>query len=312
MSKRKYSIREIAEALNRSASSISEEISHNSVNGVYDPKKAAHKAYVRRKYSKFQGMKIVGDEQLKKFVDDHLYDEHSPPAISGRIKHREKNLPYISKTAIYDYIQSIHGRKIEAFMKSVKPKRKSGPKNRKHLSDRTFIDKRPKYIQNRKRIGDAEADFIVSGKTGKGILLVLTDRKSRAVFIEQILLITTRQVWLALRRIQRRFPELRTMTLDNDLLFQKHKELERKLKVKIYFCDPYKSWQKGQVENTNKHIRRYIPKRSNISSYSRSFIYNLEHRLNRRIMKCLKYRKPEEALQAERRKGATGQRRHLA
>lgn len=305
-------MRDIANELKRSVSSISTEISNNSVNEEYDPIKADHKAYWKRYNARYQGMKIVGSKQLKKFVDDHLYDEQSPTAISGRLKHREKNMEYVSKTAIYDYIKSIHGREIESFLKSIKPKRKSGPKNRDHLIGRVFIDKRPKYIQNRKRVGDAEADFIVSGRTGKGILLVLVDRKTRAAFLEQILSITTKQVYLALRRIKNRFPELKTMTLDNDLLFQKHKELERLLKITIYFCDPYHSWQKGQVENANKRIRRYIPKRSNISSYSKSFIDNIELKLNRRIMKCLRYRRPNEVLEEERRKHALGERRHLA
>lgn len=246
-------------------------------------------------------MRIALDKNLKKFVEGSLYDDQSPEIISGRIKKHEKHLQPISQDSIYRYVKSIHGRKIEAFLNSIKTKRRRRPKNKGRLTDRTFIDKRPKYIQYRKRIGDAEADFIVSGKSGKGILLVLTDRKSRAVFIEQILLTTTRQVWLALRRIKRRFPELKTLTLDNDLLFQKHKELERKLKIKIYFCDPYKFWQKGQVENRNQRIRRYIPKGSNISSFSRSFIYNLEQKLNRRPMACLKFKKPSEILTEQRR-----------
>ena len=305
-------MRDIAEELKRSVSSISAEISTNNVNGEYDPIKANRKAYWKRYNAKYQGMKIVGSKKLRRFVDDYLYDEQSPTAISGRLKHHEKNLEYVSKTAIYDYIKSTHGRKVESFLKSIKPKRKSGPKNRDRLNGRVFIDKRPKYIQIRKRVGDAEADFIVSGRTGKGILLVLVDRKTRSAFLEQILSITTRQVYLALRRIKNRFPELKTMTLDNDILFQKHKELERLLETKIYFCDPYHSWQKGQVENTNKRIRRYIPKRSNISFYSRSFIDNIELKLNCRVMKCLKYRRPKEVLEEERRKRALGQRRHLA
>lgn len=301
----------MARALKRSPSTLSAEISSNSVNGKYDPNKAQHKAYWKRYNSKYQGMKIVGDQQLKKFVDQHLYDDQSPPAISGRLEHQEKNLPYVSKNAIYGYIKSIHGRKIESFLNSIKPKRRRRPKRRGRLTDRTFIDKRPKYIQNRKRVGDAEADFIVSGKTGKGILFVLIDRKTRAAFLEQILLISTRQVLLAAKRIKRRFPELKTMTLDNDLLFQKHQELEKKLNIKIYFCEPYKSWQKGQVENTNKRIRRYIPKSSNISSYSKSFIYNLEKRLNRRMMACLKHKTPAEVLEEERRKNQRQRLRHF-
>lgn len=87
-----------------------------------------------------------------------------------------------------------------------------------------------------------------------------------------------------------------SVTTDNDILFQKHKVLEKLLKVPIYFCDPYSSWQKGTVENINKHIRKYIPKGTDISQYSRYFINRIEDKLNSRFLKCLGYKTPEETL----------------
>jgi IS30 family transposase len=81
-----YSFRDIARILGRSVSTISDEIKLNSVKGKYDPKKAHHKAYARRKYSKYQGMKIVKDKRLREFIDEKLYDDQSPRAIAGRLK----------------------------------------------------------------------------------------------------------------------------------------------------------------------------------------------------------------------------------
>ena len=75
-------------------------------------------------------------------------------------------------------------------------------------------------------IGDAEADFILSGKSGKGILLTMADRKSRISFIEQILEVTIPNVHRAFVCIKKRFPELKTVTTDNDLLFAWHPQLE--------------------------------------------------------------------------------------
>ena len=136
-------------------------------------------------------------------------------------------------------------------------------------------------------MGDTEADFIVSGKTGKGILLVVIDRKARIVFIEKIVKVTIENVHKSFAKIKQRFPEMKTITIDNDILLQKHKELERLLNVKIYFCHPYSSWEKGTVENINGHIRKYIPKSSDISKYSEYFIKKIEAKLNRRFLKCL-------------------------
>lgn len=83
---KRYSLRSVAKVLKRSVSAISDEVKLNSVKGKYDSKKAHHKAYVRRKYSKYQGMKIVKNKELKKFVEEKLYADQSPRAIAGRLK----------------------------------------------------------------------------------------------------------------------------------------------------------------------------------------------------------------------------------
>ena len=284
----------------RSVSAISDEIKINSVLGKYNPEKAHHKSYVRRKYSKYQGMKIVQDKELKEFVDKNLYGDQSPRAIAGRLKKREKHLSYTSKDSIHRYIKSVYGRRIEAYRNKTKPRRRPRKTKGAKLKDRTFIGKRPEIINARIRVGDVEADFIISGKTGEGILLVVVCRKLRVAFIEQILNVNIQNVHRAFKRIKKRFPEMETITTDNDLLLQKHKELEKLLEVKIYFCDPYSSWQKGGVENANKYIRKYIPKGSDISKYSKCVIKKIENKLNNRIMECLDYATPCEALEKHR------------
>lgn len=302
-----YSLRDIASALFRSISTISDEIGHNKVNGVYNPKKAAHKAYVRRKESKYQGMKIVEHSALQTFVEEMLYDDQSPANISGRIKKHEKHLPTLSKDSVYRFIKSVYGRKIESHRNKRRGKQ-THPRGRlTSLFERTFIDKRPKHINARMRVGDVEADFIVSGKRGVGILLVVVDRKLRVAFIEQILNVSIVQVHQAFLRIQERFPEMHTITIDNDILFKQHEALATLLGVRIYFCHPYHSWEKGTVENTNGVIRKDIPKGSDISQYSKRFIQKIEDKLNRRILECLKYRTPAETLaQVRKRKKRRG------
>lgn len=293
--------------MGRSASTISDEINLNSVNGEYDPKKADHKAYARRKYSKYQGKKIVDNPKLQDFIEENLYDDQSPTNISGRIKKHEKHLPFVSKESIYRYIKSVYGRRIEYY----RSKRKKRRRNRRQkicdkLRDRKFIDERPKIVGKRGRIGDAEADFIVSGKSGKGIILVVADRKSRCAFLEQILKVTIENVHLAFLKIKKRFPEIKTITADNDLLLARHKELEKLLNVTIYFCHAYSSWEKGTVENTNGYIRRDIPKGIDISKYSKQFIRKIENKLQRRFMDCLDNLTPKEVLENYRKQKKRG------
>jgi len=313
--RKKYSFRDIARELKRSASTIHDEIKLNSTKRKYDPVKAHHKAYVRRKYSKYQGMKIVQNRQLRDFVERELLRDQSPANISGRIKKYEKHLPAVSKNIVYRYIKSPYGRRIEHYRVKRKTRRWRRRAKSKKLQDRTFIDKRPEYINKRKRIGDAEADFLMSGKTGKGVILNITDRKSRAIFLERIIVVTTDNVALAFKRIKRRFSELRTVTTDNDLLLQFHKKLEKSLGIKIYFCHPYHSWEKGTVENSNKYVRRDIPKGSNISKYSKKFIQKIEIKLQQRFMRCLNHLTPYETLQKYRkikkRRGAALKKQNL-
>lgn len=121
-------------------------------------------------------------------------------------------------------------------------------------------------------------------------------RKLRITFIEQIIETNLKNVHKAFKRIKKRFREMKTITSDNDILLQKHKELEKEIKVKIYFCHPYSSWEKGTVENINMHIRKSIPKGSDISKYSKSFIRKVEDKVNRRMLECLNFLTPSEAL----------------
>jgi transposase, IS30 family len=253
----------------------------------------------------------VAHSRLRAFIDTKLLDDQSPRAIAGRLKKKEKHLPQVSKDSICRYTKSVYGRKIEARRNKMKPSRRIKRPQAKKLRERTFIGKRPKIINTRERVGDTEADFILSGKTGKGILLVVVCRKLRLVCVEQICSVTIRAVHRAFKRIQKRFPEMKSITADNDLLLQKHKELEKILGIKIYFCDPYSSWQKGSVENANKHIRRYIPKGSDISRYSKYRIKKIEKKLNDRIMECLNFATPSELLAGHRyKKNALRRRQH--
>ena len=191
----------------------------------------------------------------------------------------------------------MYGRRIE-YYRSKRKRRRWNRRRRtaEKLKDRKFIDQRPKIVEKRCRIGDAESDFLVSGKSGTGVILNVTDRKSRNIFLERIIKVTIKNVHRAFVRIKKRFPELKTITTDNDLLLRMHKELEKLLDVTIYFCHAYRSWEKGTVENSNKYVRRDIPKGSDISKCSAQSVHAIEHKMNRRIMAVLDHRTPYEVL----------------
>lgn len=282
----------IARTLQRGKGTISEEIKHNSVNGAYNAKKAHHKAYVKRKYSKYQGMKIVENPETRNYVEKHLRDDQSPETIAGRIKEVDTDIPYAGKGAIYKFVYSVYGRHLEKFLYHKAVHKKSGPKRKKHgtLTNRVFIGERPQYIDQRRDFGDWEGDFIVSPKDGSGVLLVLHERKSKYTIMKKLMTRNNDEVNNTIYEITGGMVCLNSLTLDNDIAFKKHKELSALLRTTIYFCEPYKSWQKGGVENMNKQIRRYIPKRTDISKVSEEFIKKVENKMNNKFRKCLNYR----------------------
>lgn len=297
---KKKSIRAIALMLGRSTSCISNEIKLGSVNGMYNAKKAEAKARLRRKESKLQCMKIAMDKELKEFVIENIKDHQSPEGISGRLKNIEKNIPYASTKAIYKFVESPHGRQIEEYLYSNSVKKKTGPKDkpRVHLDGRMMIDERPLDVYNRLEFGHLEGDFIESGKDGKGSLLVLVERKTRYPFLAYLEDKSTKNVNNLIGFLLKDLP-IQSLTLDNDLSFQKHKELSKLLKTTIFFCHPQSPTEKGTVENRNKAIRRYLPKKCDLSKYSKEYIEEIQNKLRNKYMKCLNYKTPKEAFNIE-------------
>jgi transposase, IS30 family len=280
--------------MERSPNTISEELRRNKVKGRYRPVKAEAKSRNRERYAHTQRRKMVYYQDLKREVVSRLKDGQMPRAIARRITRHEKHLVSISKDAIYRWLDTSYG----AAVKNLLQKRKRHPKRGYHgtLDGRTFIDKRPKIIDGRGRVGDSEFDFIVSGRDGKGIFLTVVDRKLRKCFVEKILPVSIRNFEKAFLRIKKRYPEMRTGTTDNDLLLKRHKRLEKLLGIKIYFCHPYSSWEKGAIEHVNGVIRRDVPKGSDLSKCSRRFIRRIEEKINRRPMECLGDWTPDEMM----------------
>lgn len=234
--------RRIARLISRSRNAVNYEIAANSVNGSYDWKKADAKARQRRKASKYQGMKVVQNSALWQFVAEKLQTDWSPEEISGRIKYTEKKLPYVSPKGIYTFIQSCYGGALSIFLRYRGKKKRSGSGAKaSSLTDRVFIDKRPKSIEKRRRFGDFEGDFIVSGKSGKGVLLVLVERKSRYVVIRRLLAQKCDEINTLIAQILGGFVVFNSLTLDNDIVFRKHKILSRILRRPVYFTHPYHS-----------------------------------------------------------------------
>lgn len=291
-----YSLTQIAKALQRSKSTISEEVAKRLTKGSYDPQRAHLKASVKRSNSKYQGMKIIKNKGLRQFIENKLNDDWSPEQISGRIEYIESSIKKISYKSVYKYIHSSYGGVFERRLRYSKRGKGKRKYTKDKVQDRTFIEEREEIVNNRGRFGDWEGDFIVSGKSGQGVLLVLHERRSRYPLIRKINSRKTEVINKEIKKMIGGFVAFNSLTLDNDLSFSKHKELSENIGAPIFFCHPYHSWEKGAVENTNGLIRQYIPKGDNISKYSKEFVGEIERKLQTRPRKCLGFKSPLEVM----------------
>ena len=66
------------------------------------------------------------------------------------------------------------------------------------------------------------------------------------------------------------------------------------LGIAVYFADPYSSWQRGANENSNRQLRAYLPKRSDIRSLTQKELDNIAWELNNKPRKRLQWHTPQE------------------
>lgn len=292
--KKGYSIRSIASALGRNPSSVSREIKANSVNSEYDPDKANHKAYVKRWQSKYQGMKIRENEWLEKEIRTRLMDFHTPEEIAGRLN-EDYGQTIISFKTIYKYLYSGYGQSFCKYLPSrqYKPKpRDENQKKREIIKNRVFIEDRPDIINDRLRVGDFEGDLLGVPKTCRITLTGIVDRKS--LYFQAQKIERPRYAIEAYGQLLSDAGAL-SATLDNGVENARYQELN----LPTYFCHPYRSWEKGRIENTFQRLRRFIPKKSSLAGYSDKDVSAIVNIMNNTPRKSLNYRTPKEVFEEQ-------------
>lgn len=312
--KKKYSLRDIALALSRNVSTISREIKNNSVKnkktGIieYIAEKATLKKYQRRKYCKITLKKIKEHPELEKYIREKIeWEDWSPETVSKlwNIEHPESTITVSWKT-IYQYCYSVWWQTLcpHLYQKRYRYKKRKQTKAEKVLiPERVWIEERPKIIQKRERVGDTESDFIVSTKWDATALTTNIDRKSRYLQARIIPVRACNEANTALKHMMEVYntktTQIHSVTLDNDIAFQHHTELRNKMHIQTYFCHPFHSWEKWQIEYWNRLIRRYIPKKSRLADYTQNEIDRILEKINNTPRKCLGWKTPIQVLREE-------------
>jgi len=279
-------IREIAKFLGRSPNTVSREVSRNSIHAVYGAKRAWQKVSARRWRAKSQCLKVAMDSFLSSFVEERLNEKWSPKQISGYLA-RELNISCSAK-AVYKFAER---RGLDYLLFWGWNKHKGGRKRSRWKTakdGRKYLELRPERVG----MGHFELDFIVS-KESSFVLLVAVDTLTKQTLVRKLPNRKRATVRSALS-LMFQGVALQSITMDNDIAFTCWRELEVLLNTPIYFTHPYHSWEKGLVENTNRWIRCFVPKRRDIETVTQEDLDEIHAFLNDRPRECLGFRSPRE------------------
>lgn len=289
----------MARALGRHRSTIGREFrrNHSPYDGAYRPSVAQEHANGRRVRSRRNSQFGKAEWQL---VEALLHEKFSPEQISGWL--RLLDILAISHQTIYSHVKRDRargGRLWEHLRQPVRyRKRYATIERRGRLAGKPHISERPPSVEERREVGHWEMDIVV-GAGSNHCIVTLVERVTGATIIGRL---RTRRVVDVNRRVIELIndqPQLfLTITVDNGPEFHGYKQIEAATGVKIYFANPYASWERGTNENTNGLIRQYIPKRTSMKHLTQKRCTDIANALNNRPRKRHGFRTPLERLAA--------------
>ena len=298
-----HSIRSIATSLGRSPSTVSREINRNGGHRYYRASKADQAAWYRALRPK--RCKLVESRALAGIVARKLKLQWSPEQIAGWLKHTypdDENYQ-VSPETIYRslFIQARGALKKELLqhLRSQRVMRRSRHKSLKgeglgQITDTVSIRERPASVEDRAVPGHWEGDLIFGTRTSQ--IATLVERQTRYVMLAKVDSKDTKTVINALIKQAHKLPKelYKSLTWDRGHEMADHKRFTLATDIDMYFCDPQSPWQRGSNENTNRLLRQYFPKGTDLSLHSQAKLNAVARQLNERPRKTLDFETPAE------------------
>lgn len=298
-------IREIADLVGRSASTISREVSRNGGVSRYRAADADLAAWDRARRPK--RCRLAMHPRLRRLVATKLALDWSPQQIAGWLERRypEDDTMHVSHETIYRslFVQArgVLKRELLGHLRSRRMMRRSknattAGQPRGQIVDAVSIRERPAEVEDRAIPGHWEGDLLSGARNTH--IATLVERRSRFTMLVKLAGKDTDSVVTALGKQVRRLPAgLRlSMTWDRGTELAKHKDFTIATDVKVYFCDPKSPWQRGTNENTNRLLRQYFPDGTDLSQFTQRQLDQVALRLNQRPRKILGYQTPAHTL----------------
>lgn len=253
-----------------------------------------------------QEYKALKCRKFIEYVESKVLEEkRSLDSVYGRVLKQGyfKREEIVCTKTLYNYVEAgvIKVKNIDLPEKvKRRTKKKTYSKRYKRLYGRS-IEERAEQINNREEFGHWEIDLVI-GKKNKddNVLLTLTERKTRKEIIRKISGKTVEAVQKCLDQIVSELPQesIKSITSDNGQEFSHLYNIEEK-GVKVYYAHPYSSYERGQNENANGIIRRFVPKGVEIKRFSKAKIEKIEQWINTMPRRNLGYFTAEELYQEE-------------
>lgn len=292
------SMRAIARMLGRSPSTLSRELRRNSkASGTYSAA-YADKLY-RRRRKRCRRPCILSDQTVSAYIMARIReDKWSPEQIAAYSKLEGYPVSF-SYATIY---RAIHRRLLPASLKKHMrlmwhyKRRKKKKDKRSEMQGIRKISERPESVNRRDCVGHWEGDTIL-GKRGTGAIGTFVERKT-GYLIAFLLNSGSSKEYLekAAAAFSALPPEAKqTLTVDRGKEFTLHREMEEQIGFTVYFCDPYRPWQKGCVENANLLLRQFFPKKTSFASITPEELQRVVDLINRRPRKRLGWSSPSQA-----------------
>jgi len=301
------SLRSIAKSLNRSPSTISREVRRNGGRQTYRAARSDQRAWDCATRPK--SCKLSFNDPLCQLIARKLRRKWSPQQIAGWLKrkHPDEEQYRVSHETIYRslYVQTrgVLKKELQECLRSPRAIRRSRHATQKGLKLRKIknaipISERPPEVEDRAVPGHWEGDLIVG--SNNSYIATLVERHSRFVMLAKIENKDTQSVVAALIKQARKLPKelYRSLTWDRGSEMAGHAKFTVATKIDVFFCDPQSPWQRGSNENTNRLLRQYFPKGTDISGFSQAKLSAVARQLNERPRKTLQYQTPAEKFEA--------------
>jgi len=299
----KQSLRAIARHLGRAPSTVSREVYRNGGRAAYRATASDQAAWDRALRPKT--CKLACHPSLRRAVSAKLRRKWSPQQIAGWLKRTFPGEAHkqVSHETIYRslYIQArgVLKKELLEHLRAKRTVRRSRHASLKRnglgqVKDAVSISERPASVEDRAVPGHWEGDLI--GGSKNSYIATLVERQSRYVMLVKVANKDTESVISALIKQSQRLPKelYKSLTWDRGKELADHPRLTMATDVEVYFCDPQSPWQRGSNENTNRLLRQYLPRGTDLSVHSQAKLSAIARQLNERPRKTLQYQTPAE------------------